>query len=262
MRDLKTGARVRWMDGDRQLTGTACGPARNKVMVSVRVDAGGMVVVAKNRLRPARDEILILESRLQTSLRTGGRQCGDLFAAFLQGAHQIRPLYDRVNTSADLNAAIGAHANNVRIVVVSAHGIADKRGTRLELSRDDVHLRRDGRIVADQPWLQALAGKIVILSACELAADGDALSEIAKRNRIELLVAYADTVYDSYAHAAEILLLQKFIEERHCPQLLISRVRAIAEFLHRNRFDHVHPRDRAPGFRKPLGPVMRVFGPR
>jgi hypothetical protein len=261
MRDLKTGARVRWMDGDRQLTGTACGPARNKVMVGVRVDAGGMVVVAKNRLRPALDQILILESRLDSSLRSG-RQCGDLYASYLQRAHRIRPLYDRINTSADLNAVICAHAGNARIVVVSAHGIADKRGTRLELSRDDVHLRRDGRIVADQPWLQSLAGKIVILSCCEIGSDGAALAEVTKRNRIELLVAYADSVYDRFAFLAEILLLDRLITEPRYPQQMLGHARAVAEVLHRHRYDFIDADDRAPGFRKPVGPVMRVFGPR
>lgn len=261
MRDLRTGARVRWMDGDKQLTGTVLGPARSKLMVGVRVDAGGMITVAKNRLRPAVDQVLIVESRLDSSLRSG-RQCGDLYASYLHRAHQIRPLYDRINTYADLNAVVGTHAHNARIVIVSAHGTANKRGTRLELSREDVYLRRDGRVVADQPWLQALSGKIVILSACELAADGAALAEIAKRNSIELLVAYADMVYDHYSHAAEFLLLDRLIEERHCPQQFLSRARSIAEFLHRNRYDYVHASDRAPGFRKPVGPVMRVFGPR
>jgi hypothetical protein len=261
MTNIRAGARVRWMNGNRQLTGTACGPARNKVMVGVRVDAGGMVVVAKNRLRPALDQILILESRLDSSLRSG-RQCGDLYASYLQRAHHIRPLYDRINTSADLNAVIGSHASNARIVVVSAHGIADKRGTRLELSRDDVYLRRDGRIVADQPWLQALSGKIVILSCCEIGSDGEALAEVAKRNRIEVLVAYADTVFDRFSIVAETSLLDRFITMPQHPQQLIRHARAMAEVFHRHGYDHVHSSDRARGFRKPPGPVMRVFGPR
>ena len=261
MRDLKTGARVRWNDGDRQQTGTIVGPARSNLMTTVRIDAGGEVVLPKNRLRSAPSGVLILESRLDHSLRST-RGCGDLYATYLQQAHNIRPLYDRISTSSDLNAVTAAHASTCRIVLIACHGKADKAGTRLELSRDEVHLRRQGRIVADQPWLQSLAGKIVILSCCEVGSDTEALSEISRRNRLEMLVAYADAVYDRFAILGDLMVLDRVIADGRNPQQLVAHARDTAKILHRQGYDFVPRDEREPGFRKPPGPVMRVFGPR
>jgi|SRR5579862_6558415 len=137
MRDLKTGARVRWNDGERLLAGTIVGPARSKLTTTVRIDAGGEIVLPKNRLRSAFDHVLILESRLDHSLRST-RGCGGLYTTYLQQAHGIRPLYDRISTSWDLNAVTAVHASTCRIVLIACHGKADKLGTRLELSRDEV----------------------------------------------------------------------------------------------------------------------------
>jgi hypothetical protein len=261
MKDLKAGARVRWIDGDRTLTGTVVGPARSKLMTLVRIDAGGETALAKNQLRPALDRVLILESRLDASLRST-RACGPLYSNWLQQAHNIRPMYERIHTSLDLNDLVITHAPSARIVLIACHGKADSAGTRLQLSREEVHLRRRGRIVADQPWLQSLAGKVVILSCCEVGSDTEAMKELARRNRLELLVAYSEAVYDRFAIMSDILTMEGVLADTRNPQQLVTRARALAEMLHRQGFDYVprHERERM-GAKLP-GPVMRVFGPR
>jgi hypothetical protein len=260
MKDLKTGARVRWTDGDRALTGTVVGPARSKLMTTVRIDAGGQIALPKNRLRAAYDAVLLLESRLDASLRST-RACGPLYSTWLQQAHNIRPMYERIHTSLDLNDLVVTYAPSARVVLVACHGKADRLGTRLQLSREEVHLRRRGRIVADQPWLQSLAGKVVILSCCEVGSDREALDEIARRNRIPLLVAYAEPVYDRFAILGDLMTMDHVLAGTN-PQQLVTRTRALAEMLHRQGADYVPRHDRERGFRRQSGPVMRVFGPR
>ena len=261
MKDLKRGVRVRWIEKQHQHTGTATGPVDRSMKVGVRVDGGGRRSVCANRLRPAIDHILILESRLSWTLRSS-RNCGDLYRAFL-GGYGVRPLYERIHHRDDIVHFVRRHGPDTRIVHISCHGRRDRQNTYLRLSRDRIYLRRHGEIVTDQPWLKILEGKIVIFSACEVGADRQTMGYLVTRNRLELLFAYSDVVYDGLAFVAEALIYDDLIlNDGSRPARIAKKVRNLATFLHRQRYDSVRSDDGLPAVLRGTGPVLQVFSNR
>jgi hypothetical protein len=182
-----------------------------------------------------------------------------MYLAFLRQAHGIKPLHERIHHLQDLTYFVRLQAADCRIVHLSCHGERDDLNTRLVLSRDCVYLRKKGRIIAEQLWLKDLAGKIVFLSCCEIGSDVEALSAIARRNRLDLLVAYSDTVYDGFAFLAEMMVYDRLLTEPGRLNQSILDARWFASVLHRRRFDSVRGEDKSLWLTRLVGPTMRIF---
>jgi hypothetical protein len=114
--------------------------------------------------------------------------------------------------------------------------------------------------VPNQPWLNLLRGKIVILSACEVGADHEAMHSLIAQNRLDLLLAYGDAVYDGLAFAAEALVYDRLLDQwTSPPEQLKKSIGRLAAFLHQERYDYTHPEDRLPKSLRSSGPLLKVL---
>ena len=94
------GSRVIFKHKGRHLTGrvTAVAPRRRRVVS----DTGERAEIAVRSLRRAPDRVLILETRLNRTLRSGRRTYGPMMKQWLEAYENVDVLYEKVHTIEDM----------------------------------------------------------------------------------------------------------------------------------------------------------------
>lgn len=257
------GTRVRWRNGGELLTGHVVGRCKdNPLRVRVKTDGSrGISSVPVRRLSEARNQVLLLESRLDRSLRSQ-RAARDVFVSYLSQAHDLRPLYERVHHRDDVSVFTQMHGKQVRIVHVVCHGESDGRDTLLHLTRDKVFLRKNGKLVdrdTIKKWAVNLAGKILLLSCCEVGRDREAIAHLVCAANLAAAITYRKVVTDRYSYIGEPLLYELLLGSRkQTYQGIRKSVVAIAEFLYDQRIDHTTLNAQGEQIRSPLMQVTTL----
>jgi hypothetical protein len=206
---------VRW-DGQR------LGGRISRVLSSWRyrivTDQNRRLEVSRKELRRGRNDVLILETRLDPALHSR-RHSGTFLREFLD-SYGIRALYERVHTKRDLERCLAwaRGSPNIPYVHFVAHGRLKER-SRLQLTFEEVDLHREAGI------FRGLDGKVLIFSSCDIGADRPAMERILELSRARAIVAYTKEIEDAYSYLAESLLYGLLLDSGLSPVEIVKRVR-------------------------------------
>ena len=177
---------------------------------NIKTDDGKLSTVSVRRLREARDEVLMLETRLDTSLRSD-RQDREFFRQFFK-PYGIRCLYETVHTKKDLAYFLRLArkaSSNIRWIHYLGHGDREEGTTRCDLV-----LTHDRVVLPDQVDIFGdLFGKILIFSCCDVGSNRRVLHEILKATDAQAVFAYRGEVYDEQTRLAEAMLYNLMIRK-------------------------------------------------
>ena len=186
----------------------------------VVTDSGRHLEVPVRRLRPSPDRALILETRLDRSLRSS-REYAPMMQRWLD-AYGIEALHEKVHTVEDLRHFLHREGKNAvtRFVHIIGHG-TDEPGSRtakLHLTFEKLDLAKQADVFV------GLVGKILIFSCCEVGADRRALETVQEASGAAAVIAYRVTVDDWYTNLAEALLYQFFVNTALSPGRVVEKV--------------------------------------
>ncbi len=192
--------------------------------------SGKRHTVAVGDLRPARDRVLILETRLDRNLKKSKRIYGPMMQQWLQ-AMNVDVLYERVHTLDDLRQFLRVEGKNVatRVIHFMGHG-------RKDLGKGNVSLLLTfGKInLGDPEHLEIFRGlkdKILLFSCCEAGADPQAMEAVRNASGAAAVIAYRKEIYDWYTNLAEGMLYERLMHSRLKPKTIVKRVIAAMEQL-------------------------------
>ncbi|MBI3457172.1 MAG: hypothetical protein HY002_15450 [Candidatus Rokubacteria bacterium] len=185
----------------------------------VVTDQNRRLLVPRRQLARGRDDVLILETRLDTALHSP-RHSGTFLREFLS-SYGVATLYERVHTKRDLEhfLARAKRSPNIPYVHFVAHG-AVKGRPRLRLTFEDLDLRREAGV------FKGLDGKILIFSACDIGGDRAAMERILEFSRARAIIGYTKEIDDAYSYLAESLLYGLIFDSKLSPAEIVMRVRA------------------------------------
>lgn len=214
---FKKGDRVivRW-DG-RRLGGRVSrvlSPWRYRVVT----DQNRRLEVSRRQLARGRDDVLILETRLDPALHSR-RQSGKFLREFLD-SYGVATLYERVHTKKALEHFLDRAKRNPNIPYIHfvAHGSVKGR-SRLRLTIEDVDLVREAGI------FKGLDGKLLIFSSCDIGADRAAMERILEFSRARAIIGYTKEIDDAYSYLAESLMYGLIFDSQLSPRDVVQRVR-------------------------------------
>lgn len=190
----------------------------------VVTDSGKRFVVPVRKLKMSPDRALILETRLDRSLRSS-RIYGPMMQQWLW-AFGIEALYERVHTIEDIRRFLKQEGRNVatRYVHVMGHG-TDQRGA----GRATLHLTFEPLPLGDNAEIfEGLDGKVLLFSCCEIGANRRVLERIKRASGASAVIAYRVAVNDWYTNIAEALLYERLVNSSMTPQ---HAVRLVGEAL-------------------------------
>lgn len=189
-------------------------PRRYRVVT----DQNRRLEVTRRQVTRGRDDVLILETRLDPALHSR-RQSGKFLREFLD-SYGVRALYERVHTKKDLEHFLGRakRSPNIPYVHFVAHGSVKGR-SRLRLTIEDLDLRREAGI------FKGLDGKLLIFSACDIGADRAAMRRILEFSRARAIIGYEKEIDDPYSYLAESLLYGLIFDSKLSPREIVKRVR-------------------------------------
>ena len=201
--------RVTFRDDEKQKrTGrvTAVKPQKRRV----KTDDGRLLVVPVRRLKPAKDEVLLLETRLDHNLRSR-RGDGRFFEEFF-ATHGIPCLYERVHSKDELRYFLSwarRTSSNVRWVHYLGHGnLREGRGKcELNLTAGQLLLPEDADVFA------GLSGKTLILSCCCVGGCPGAVEQLRQVSGAEAVFAYNGEVYDEQTRMGDTALYELMLNE-------------------------------------------------
>jgi CHAT domain len=185
----------------------------------VVTDQNRRLEVPKRDLRRGRNNVLILETRLDAALHSQ-RHSGTFLREFLQ-AYGVQALYERVHTKRDLEQFLdqARRTPNIPYIHFVAHGSVKERSSLL-LTFERVNLHREAGM------FRALDGKLLIFSSCDIGADRVAMERILEFSRAQAIIAYTKEIEDSYSYLAESLLYGLVFDSLLSPTEIVRRVRA------------------------------------
>ncbi len=185
----------------------------------VVTDQNWRLEVPRRQLTRGRDDVLILETRLDTALRSP-RHSGTFLREFLL-SYGVSALYERVHTKRDLEHFLGRarRTPNIPYVHFVAHGTKKGR-TKLRLTFEDLDLRREAGI------FKGLDGKLLIFSSCDIGADRGAMERILEFSRARAVIGYTEEIDDAYSYLAESLMYGLIFDSHLSPMEIVKRVRA------------------------------------
>lgn len=191
---------------------------RKRVIVT---DTGEKLEVIVDILKHARDSVLILESRLDRSLRST-RTYGEMMIQALH-AYDIEAVYEKVHTKDGLGRFIKEEtrrSKSLRIIHIISHGKSsrDKKNTELHLTFETVDLGKNLDI------FDGLKGKIVIFSSCEIGYDTALLTKLVKRSKARAIFAYNKEVEDWYTNIVEFLVYDRLFNTPWSPRKIAEKV--------------------------------------
>jgi hypothetical protein len=213
-----TNERVLFQVDGRRLRGkvTQILPQARRVVT----DTGQRVVVPVRRLKRSPDMSLILETRLDRSLRSE-RTYAEMMHRWLR-AYGIEALVERVHTLDSLRRFLRREGRNVatRFIHIIGHGTDDpgKRSVSLYLTFERVDLVENVEIFA------GLEGKVLIFSCCQIGADRAAMEEIKRVSGAAAVIAYRVTVSDWYTNLVEALIYDRLVNTRLSPQAAVGKI--------------------------------------
>ncbi len=212
--------------GDRVIVrqdGTRLGGRVSRVLSPWRyrvvTDQNRRLEVSRRELHRGRNNVLILETRLDAALQSQ-RHSGTFLREFLQ-TYGVRALYERVHTKRDLERFL-EHARrtpNIPFIHFVAHGSVKERSSLL-LTFESVDLHREAGM------FRALDGKMLIFSSCDIGADRPAMERILEFSRARAIIAYTKEIDDAYSYLAESLLYGLVFDSLLSPAEIVRRVRA------------------------------------
>jgi hypothetical protein len=186
----------------------------------VVTDSGRRLEVSVRRLQRSPDRALILETRLDRSLKSP-REYAHMMERWLS-AYGIDAVHEKVHTVEDMRHFLRREGQNVatRFVHIIGHGTDDPgaRTAKLSLTFEDLDLAEQADVFA------GLEGKILIFSCCEIGADHRALETVRNVSGAAAVIAYRVTVDDWYTNLAEALLYQLFIKTGLSPHSVVEKV--------------------------------------
>jgi len=208
--------------------GVRCRGRVTKVLPQARrivTDSGNRLEVSVRRLHRSPDRVLILETRLERSLRSS-REYAPMLERWLS-AYGIEALHEKVHTVEDIRRFLRREGKNVatRFVHIIGHG-TDEPGSGsawLHLTFEKLDLVKQANVFA------GLDGKIIIFSCCEIGADRRAMETVRSESGAAAVIAYRVTVDDWYTNLAEALLYQYFVCTSLSPQHVVKRVSEILD---------------------------------
>jgi len=189
-------------------------PRRYRVVT----DQNRRLEVLRGQLSRGRDDVLILETRLDSALHSR-RQSGKFLREFLD-SYGVSTLYERVHTRKDLEHFLTRAKRNPNIPYIHfvAHGSV-KGSSRLRLTIEDVDLRREAGI------FKGLDGKILIFSSCDIGADVAAMERILEFSHARAIIGYRKEIDDAYSYLAESLMYGLIFDSNLSPREIVRRVR-------------------------------------
>jgi hypothetical protein len=184
----------------------------------VVTDGNRRLEVSRRDLRRGREQVLILETRLDPELHSS-RHSGTFLREFL-GTYGIRTLYERVHTRGDLERFLdrARGSPNIPYVHIVAHGRMKDRST-LQLTFDELDLHRQAGI------FRHLDGKVLIFSSCDIGADRPTMERILDFSRARAVIGYTKEIDDAYSYLAESLLYGLLLDSALSPAEIVKRVR-------------------------------------
>jgi hypothetical protein len=190
-------------------------PTRYRVVT----DGNRRFLVSRRDLRRGRDDVLILETRLDTALHSR-RHSGTFLREFLDSCG-VSSLYERVHTKRDLEHFLSRarRTPNIPYIHFVAHGSVKERSL-LRLTFEDLDLRREAGIFRE------LDGKMLIFSSCDIGADRGAMERILELSRARAIVGYTKQIDDVYSYLAESLMYGLIFDSRRSPTEVVRRVRS------------------------------------
>ncbi len=185
----------------------------------VVTDQNRRLEVSRGHVTRGRDDVLILETRLDPGLHSA-RHSGTFLREFLL-SYGVLALYERVHTKRDLEHFLTRARRNPNIPYVHfvAHGSVKGR-SRLRLTFEDVDLRREAGI------FKGLDGKLLIFSSCDIGGDRGAMERILEFSRARAIIGYTKEIDDAYSYLAESLMYGLIFDSQLSPLEIVKRVRA------------------------------------
>ncbi|MBI5376519.1 MAG: hypothetical protein HZA77_13880 [Candidatus Schekmanbacteria bacterium] len=189
---------------------------------SIATDTGKKLAIFVELLKKAKDSVLILESRLDRSLRSE-RIYGEMMAQALH-AYNIDVIYERVHTRYGFTRFLKEEINrnkSLRIIHIMSHGRINlkKKTTKLHFTFESLDLDRDAHVFKD-----LLEGKILIFSSCEVGNNTELLKKILKISKAQAIFAYRVEVEDWYTNIVEFLLYDRIFNTIWSPGKIAERV--------------------------------------
>lgn len=198
------GARVIFKHKGRHLAGRVTGvaPKRRRVVC----DTGERTVLSVRALRRAPDRVLILESRLDRTLRSEKRIYGPMMKQWLEAYENVDVLYEKVHTIEDMKRFLRHEGRQpgTRFIHYIGHGenLGGKRAC-LRFTFERLDLVRDAELFA------GLDGKVLLFSCCEVGSNLGAIEHIKEASNASAIIAYRTAVRDHYTNLVEVLLYER-----------------------------------------------------
>lgn len=226
IRKYVKGERVRFRHGGEFITGRI-----TEVLPKVRrivTDRGSRTLIPVRSLRPARDSVLILEARLDRSLRSK-RSPGNTLARMLR-TYGTRVFYERVHSREDFARFLHEESKkspDLRFIHLMAHGTASPRikHARLKLTFEEIDLWEDADFFA------GLDGRILFFSSCEVGSNEKVLMHLLDSSRAQAIYAYTKKVEDPYTNLVELLVYDRLFNTTLAPETIAERVYAAVDSL-------------------------------
>ncbi len=204
-------------------------------------DLGERKVVSTRSLWYPNDKFLMLESRLDRSLRSSRGQGS--YIKELLSAYGSTLLYERVHTKEDLRRFLQREGRqpNVRMIHFAGHGHGEQ--ATISLTFEDVPL------LDLEPLFKGLKGKVVLFSSCEIGSRKKIMSRLVERCELAGIVAYATEVEDSFSNLAEGMIYDRLILSADPLRKIVRQVNAALKAL------KIHPCGRSSN----RGEVLKCF---
>jgi hypothetical protein len=188
----------------------------------VVTDSGKRLLVPVRRLRLSPDRVLILETRLDRTLRST-RSYGPMLQQWLS-AYRAQTLYERVHTVEAMRKFLRQEGRNVatRFIHIQGHGTDNTRKGKATL-----HLTFERLSLLKHPEVFAgLAGKILIFSCCEVGGNRRAMEAVKDASGAAAVIGYRVEVDDVYTNLSEVLLYDRLISTNTSPRKAVELANA------------------------------------
>ena len=186
----------------------------------VVTDSGKRLLVPVRRLRPSPDRVLILETRLERSLRST-RSYGSMLKRWLS-AYQVEALLERVHTVGAMRKFLRQEGRHIatRFIHIQGHGTNDS-----ERGRATLHLTFEKLSLLKRPEVFAgLEGKVLVFSCCEVGGNHEAMAAVKAASGAAAVIGYRVEVEDWYTNLSEALLYHQLIRSTLAPRKAVEKV--------------------------------------
>lgn len=181
-------------------------------------DSGRRRIVNVRKLKASPDRFLILETRLDRSLKSR-RAYAEMMKQWIS-AYGVEALHEKVHTIEDLRMFLRAEGRNpaTRFIHIIGHGSTDCGQTTLSLTFETIDLVAQAEVFRD------LHEKVILFSCCGIGASLQAMRAIKNASGAAAVIGYRTSVCDTYTNLAEALLYDRLIETPLQPAQAVDKV--------------------------------------